>query len=425
MLNPSLLRKDPESIAFALASRGFFFDLERYLMLEQERKSLQTALEEARAEMNQSSQRIGKAKHEGQSVEGLLQSLSLLSDRISELESRLGRTQEALDDFLSQLPNLPHESVPLGQTEADNLVIKEVGVRPEFSFPIKDHVALCTQAMSFDEAAQISGSRFVVLHGALARLNRALVQWMLDTHIEHGYHEVNVPYLVHPDALFGTGQLPKFAEDQYHLTADNMYLIPTAEVPVTNIFRHRQCAEADLPIKYVAYSACFRREAGSYGRDTRGLIRQHQFEKVELVQWVRPEDAMMAHESLTEDAERLLEALGLPYRRMLLCRGDMGFASCKTYDLEVWLPSQHMYREISSCSWFGDFQARRMKTRLKKTGASSDFVHTLNGSGLAVGRTLVAILENFQDEHGHVRIPQVLVPYMGGRTHLYHHELSR
>lgn len=423
MLPIQLVRKDPENIALALGSRGFLFDLERYVFLEQKRKTLQTDLENARASLNQVSQKIGIAKKQGQDVQSLLETASGLPDVISDLEAQLQQIQDELDQFLNAVPNLPHDSVPYGKNELDNIVIKEVG-QPVSSEFLQDHVALCSHAMSFDQGAKLSGARFVVLHGGLARLNRALIQWMLDTHIAHGYHEVNVPYLVRPESLYGTAQLPKFAEEQYHLPLDNLYLIPTAEVSVTNIYAGHQWSWEDLPKKYVAYSACFRREAGSYGRDTRGLMRQHQFEKVELVQWVHPDVALDAHEGLTADAERLLEALELPYRRVLLCRGDMGFASCKTYDLEVWVPSQNCYREISSCSWFGDFQARRMKTRFKNAQGQSEYVHTLNGSGLAVGRTLLAIVENFQQENGDVCIPAVLQPYMGGRSRLYKHELS-
>lgn len=424
MIDIQKLRKQLEDTTSVLSKRGFSLDAQRFLELEQARKGLQSQLEILQARMNQSSQAIGQAKAKGQDVQALLNDVAGLSNEIKALDTQTTQAQAELDKFLWSIPNTPDESVPVGLSETDNQEVARVGTPGEFSFAVKDHVSLCSKAMSFEQGISVAKSRFVVLHAPLSTLNRALIQWMLDTHIARGYHEVNVPYLVNSEAMFGTSQLPKFADEQYAIPEDGLYLIPTAEVPVTNLHRNQIILEKDLPMKYVAYSACFRREAGSYGKDTRGLIRQHQFEKVELVQWVLPEHGHEAHEALTQDAEYLLQALKLPYRKMLLCSGDMGFASCKTYDLEVWIPSQNCYREISSCSLFTDFQARRMKTRVRRADGSIELLYTLNGSGLAVGRTLVALIENFQQENGDVVIPEVLRPYLGGRERFLSSELS-
>lgn len=423
MIDIYKLRKETEEVAIRLANRGFILDIELFSKLENERKNIQTQLETKKAQMNHSSALVGKYKQQGLDVTIHLKDLSLLSDEIKTLEHSFQANHKKLDDFLSQIPNIPDETVPVGKDENDNIEIMRHGKIPEFNFIVKDHTELCPNTMSFEQGAAISGSRFVVLHGCLSRLNRAIAQWMLDTHVSRGYHEVNVPYLVNQESMFGTSQLPKFKDEQYHILGDDLFLIPTAEVPVTNIFKSSQILESQLPLKYVAYSACFRREAGSYGRDTKGLIRQHQFEKVELVQWVKSEDGILAHENITQDAEYILKCLNLPYRKMLLCTGDMGFASCKTYDLEVWIPSQNCYREISSSSLFTDFQSRRMKTKIKYNTGKSDYIYTLNASGLAVGRTLVAILENFQNLNGDIIIPEVLRPYMQNKEIIKHDEL--
>lgn len=423
MIDVHQLRKHTEDIALVLAKRGFILDVEAFNTLEFSRKNMQSKLEELQARMNKSSQMIGRAKAQGMEVGDLLEDLAKLSSEIKHFDHEAGVANAAMDDFLHGIPNLPHEDVPLGRDENDNVEITSVGNIPSFDFDIKDHVDLCSKAMSFEQGILLAKSRFVVLHAPLSTLNRALTQWMLDTHISRGYHEVNIPLLANKDSLFGTSQLPKFGEDLYSIEDEDLYLIPTSEVTLTNIHRKEILKEEDLGKKYVAYSACFRKEAGSYGKDTRGLIRQHQFEKVELVQWVLPEDGIEAHESLTQDAEYLLQALELPYRKMLLCGGDMGFASSRTYDLEVWVPSQDCYREISSCSLFTDFQSRRMKTRVKRSGGKTELPYTLNGSGLALGRTMVAILENYQQANGDVIIPTVLRPYMGNKERLLASEL--
>lgn len=418
MIDVHKLRKNTEIVAQQLAKRGYELDVSTFSQLEFYRKSMQSQLEALQSRLNLASQEIGKAKQQGLDIEVLLQNVSGLSSQVKHFEEENTKAQTKMDEFLWSIPNLPDDTVPVGTCEADNKEVLRVGQLPQFSYPILDHVSLCAKAMSFSQGISVAKSRFVVMHGALSRLNRVLGQWMLDTHTSRGYHEVNVPLLVNKDAMFGTSQLPKFADEQYYLPEDDLYLIPTAEVSVTNIHREQILPYDELPKKYVAYSACFRREAGSYGKDTRGLIRQHQFEKVELVQWVMPDVSVIAHESLTLDAEYLLQALELPYRKMLLCTGDMGFGSCKTYDLEVWLPSQNCYREISSCSLFGDFQSRRMKTRVRNADGKIEFPYTINGSGLAIGRTLVAILENYQQENGDILIPKVLIPYMGGMERL-------
>lgn len=417
MLDAQLLRKDLHNTIERLRRRGFDFDVVRYEELETARKALQVETQALRNERNTSSKAIGQAKARGEDVKSLLHKVSELGSNLKSKEQALSEVQEQLHDLLAAVPNLPHDSVPIGADESENLEIRQWGNKPKFDFEVKDHVDLGQQLgmMDFDTAAKITGARFVVMQGQLARLHRALIQFMLDLHTtEHGYQETYVPYLVNSDSLFGTGQLPKFAEDQFVTRDEGWFLIPTAEVPVTNLVRDEIVDEQDLPIKRVSHTPCFRREAGSYGRDTRGMIRQHQFEKVELVQIVHPEQSYAALEELTAHAETVLQKLRLPYRAVSLCTGDLGFSSAKTYDLEVWIPSQSRYREISSCSNFEGFQARRMQARLKQLhNKGNEPVHTLNGSGLAVGRTLVAIMENYQQQDGAVTVPEVLFPYMG------------
>ncbi len=421
MLDPLLLRKDIDSVAQQLKRRNFELDIELLNTLESERKVLQSETEALQAQRNQSAKSIGQAKAKGEDVQPLLDAVAHLSDELKQKQARLSELQNQLNTYLLTLPNMPDESVPPGQTEDDNLEISRWGEPTHFDFEPKDHVDLGANLamVDFEVAAKISSSRFVVLHKDIARLQRALTQYMLDLHTtEHGYDEVYVPYLVNADSLYGTGQLPKFEEDQFATrTEPGLYLIPTAEVPVTNMVRDEILDDSVLPLKRTAHTPCFRREAGSYGRDTRGMIRQHQFEKVELVQVVRPDESWEALEALTGHAEQVLQNLKLPYRKVCLCTGDLGFSSTKTYDLEVWLPGQSCYREISSCSNFLDFQARRLKTRWKnpKTG-KNEFLHTLNGSGLAVGRCLVAVMENYQTANGDIAIPEVLQPYMRGQT---------
>ncbi|MEO7557519.1 MAG: serine--tRNA ligase [Gammaproteobacteria bacterium] len=424
MLDPRLLRQDIQAVAERLATRGFQLDVLQLDRLEAQRKELQVITQKLQAERNASAKTIGKAKAQGDDTAPLLAAVADLGDKLNAAEARLAEIQKQLEDILLGVPNLPHESVPVGKSEHDNVEVRCWGEPKKFSFEPKDHVDLGAglDQMDFDAAAKIAGARFVVLSGPLARLHRALTQFMLDLHTQqHGYTEVYVPYMVNVESLRGTGQLPKFEQDLFALKGDqNYYLIPTAEVPVTNIVRDLILDPATLPRKYVAHTPCFRSEAGSYGKDTRGMIRQHQFEKVELVQIVRPQDSYDALESLTSHAEVILKKLDLPYRVMTLCTGDMGFSSAKTYDIEVWLPSQKKYREISSCSNFEDFQARRMQARWRnpETG-KPELVHTLNGSGLAVGRTLVAIMENYQDEDGNIRIPNALQSYLGGAEMIY------
>lgn len=421
MLDPLLLRKDIDSVAQQLKRRNFELDIELLNTLESERKILQSETEALQAQRNQSAKSIGQAKAKGEDVQPLLDAVAHLSDELKQKQARLSELQNQLNTYLLTLPNVPDESVPAGQTEDDNLEISRWGEPTHFDFEPKDHVDLGANLamVDFEVAAKISSSRFVVLHKDIACLQRALTQYMLDLHTtEHGYDEVYVPYLVNADSLYGTGQLPKFEEDQFATrTEPGLYLIPTAEVPVTNMVRDEILDDSVLPLKRTAHTPCFRREAGSYGRDTRGMIRQHQFEKVELVQVVRPDESWEALEALTGHAEQVLQNLKLPYRKVCLCTGDLGFSSTKTYDLEVWLPGQSCYREISSCSNFLDFQARRLKTRWKnpKTG-KNEFLHTLNGSGLAVGRCLVAVMENYQTASGDIAIPEVLQPYMRGQT---------
>lgn len=423
MLDPHLLRADLGFVAEQLARRGIALDTGRIEDLEARRKAIQVRTQELQGERNSRSRLIGQAKKAGEDVAPLLAQVAALGDQLKAAESELAGVQEDLREIALGLPNLPHASVPDGRDEADNREERRWGEPRSFDFTPKDHVDLGvpTGWMDFDLAVKLTGSRFVVLSGPLARLHRALIQFMLDTHgRDHGYVEVYVPYLVNADSLYGTGQLPKFAQDLFRVPGEkDFYLIPTAEVPVTNLARDLILEDDRLPCKWVAHTPCFRSEAGSYGKDTRGMIRQHQFEKVELVQLTRPGESFAALEALTGHAEAILRLLELPYRVVTLCTGDLGFSATKTYDLEVWLPGQNRYREISSCSNFLDFQARRLQARWRnpETG-KPELLHTLNGSGLAVGRTLVAVLENFQEADGRVRIPAVLRAYLGGAEYL-------
>ncbi|ADC62548.1 serine--tRNA ligase [Allochromatium vinosum] len=419
MLDPRSLRTELDQVAEQLARRGLVLDTARIESLETERKALQIQVQELQNTRNTRSKSIGRAKAAGEDIAPLLAEVADLGDQLKAAESRLSAIQDELTDISLSLPNLPAAEVPDGRDESDNREERRWGTPPAFDFDPKDHVDLGARNgwMDFDLAAKVTGSRFVTLSGPMARLHRALIQFMLDVHTgEHGYTETYVPYLVNADSLRGTGQLPKFEADLFKVPGErDFYLIPTAEVPVTNLARDLILEADSLPRKWVAHTPCFRSEAGSYGKDTRGMIRQHQFEKVELVQIVRPEDGAQALEALTGHAESILQRLGLAYRVVTLCTGDLGFSARKTYDLEVWLPGQGAYREISSCSHFGDFQARRLQARWRnpETG-KPELVHTLNGSGLAVGRTLVAVLENYQQADGSVVIPEVLRPYMGG-----------
>ena len=420
MLDPKLLRQDLDTVAAALAKRHVTLDFDVWRSLEQKRRSLQMEAERLQAERNAGSKRFGQAKRAGENTDALAAEMAQVNADLVAAEQALAAVQSEWQALALSVPNLPHDTVPEGKGEDDNVEVRRWGKVPELAFTAQDHVALGEKlGMDFERATKLSGSRFTVLKGPLARLHRALTQFMLDIHTQqHGYEELYVPYLVNAESLQGTGQLPKFAEDLFKVPGEReLYLIPTAEVPVTNLHRDEILAADELPKRYTAHTPCFRSEAGSYGRDTRGMIRQHQFEKVELVQFVRPEDSDAALEALTGHAEVILQKLELPYRAMLLCGGDMGFSACKTYDLEVWLPGQGKYREISSCSNMGSFQARRLQARYRnpETG-KPELLHTLNGSGLAVGRTLVAILENYQQADGSVRIPTVLQGYLGGQT---------
>ena len=423
MLDPKLLRSDLEFCQQQLARRGYELDIGMFSALEEKRKDLQVRTQELQKERNAKSKAIGQAKAKGEDASEILAAVANLGDELKEAEEKLNTYQVQLNDFLLGIPNLPHESTPNGNNEDDNVEVRKWGEPRQFDFEVRDHVDVgeALGQLDFETAAKITGSRFAVMSGGIARLHRALIQYMLDLHTtEHAYTETYVPYIVNADSLRGTGQLPKFEEDLFKLRHENdYYLIPTAEVPVTNIVRDVIIEDDYMPRKYVCHTPCFRSEAGSYGKDTRGMIRQHQFEKVELVQVVRPDDSYAALEELTSHAEEVLKRLELPYRVVALCTGDIGFSSAKTYDLEVWLPGQSKYREISSCSNFGDFQARRMKARYRnpETG-KPELVHTLNGSGLAIGRTLVAILENYQQANGSVEVPKVLHPYMGGMTNI-------
>jgi len=429
MIDPQLLRKDIAAVAARLATRKFQLDVDKFNTLESERKSLQTRTEELQAKRNQLAKAIGMKKGKGEDASTEMAEATQINVDMESGAARLAVLQAEIADFLMGIPNLPDEAVPVGKDETENKEVKRWGAIPEFSFPVKDHVDLgAPLGLDFESAAKISGSRFVVLKGPVARLHRALAQFMIDLHTtQHGYEELYVPLMVNSASMRGTGQLPKFEEDLFKVPRqmggedgageakiENFYLIPTAEVPVTNLVRDTITAAEELPLKFAAHTPCFRSEAGSYGRDVRGMIRQHQFEKVELVQIAKPEESMQLLEELTSHAEKVLELLELPYRKVLLCTGDMGFGSAKTYDLEVWIPSQNAYREISSCSNMGDFQARRMQARYKAGQGKPELVHTLNGSGLAVGRTGVALLENCQQADGSIAIPKALRPYMGG-----------
>ncbi len=420
MLDIQLLRNNLDGVAERLATRGFTLDQATFQKLESERKLLQTRTQELQASRNGLSRQVGALKGRGEDAAAVMAQVAALKDELDANEVRLGDLLKELDAFLALLPNLPQDTVPVGRSDAENVEVKRWGEPRRFDFAVKDHVDLgeALSQLDFATAAKIAGTRFSLMKGQLARLHRVLAQFMLDTHTaRHGYTEVYAPYLVNAASLMGTGQLPKFEEDLFKILrtdAEPLYLIPTAEVPVTNIVRNEILAADELPLKLVCHTPCFRSEAGSYGRDTRGMIRQHQFDKVELVQIVAAADSLAAHEELTGHAEQILEMLDLPYRRMVLSSGDMGFSSAKTYDLEVWLPAQQAYREISSCSNFEAFQARRMQARCRNERNKTELVHTLNGSGLAVGRTLVAVMENFQNSDGSISVPDVLRPYLGG-----------
>ncbi|GAB1394120.1 serine--tRNA ligase [Rhodocyclaceae bacterium] len=420
MLDIQLLRTQPDVVAAALARRGAAIDLAPFEALEAQRKQVQTQTQDLQAKRNTLSKQIGMLKGKGEDASAVLAEVAGLGDELKANEDKLAVLLAELDAFVARIPNLPHESVPAGRDETGNVEVARWGTPPALGFHAKDHVELgeALGGLDFETGVKIAGSRFTLMRGEIARLHRALAQFMLDTHTrEHGYTEVYAPYLVNPDSMFGTGQLPKFEEDLFRIEradGSRLYLIPTAEVPVTNIVRGEILETEKLPLKFVCHTPCFRSEAGSYGKDTRGMIRQHQFDKVELVQIVPPEMSWEALEQLTGHAETILQKLELPYRKMALCAGDMGFSAAKTYDLEVWLPAQNTYREISSCSNFEAFQARRMQTRCREKGGKPRPVHTLNGSGLAIGRTLVAVLENYQRADGTVAVPKALVAYMGG-----------
>lgn len=416
MLEVKLLRENPENMAERLSPRGFTLDVGKIKELEAKRKGLQIETQDLQNERNTRSKAVGLAKSKGQAIESLLADLDTLSETLKQKEQALESIQKALQDIYDWIPNLPHESVPIGKNENDNLEIRKWGTPKTFSFTPKDHVDLGKGKLDLEIATKISGARFVVMKQEIARLHRALAQFMINMHIEeHGYQEVYVPYLVNSGSLYGTGQFPKFKDDQFGIAGEDYWLIPTSEVAVTNLVRDSIVEESDLPLKFACYSPCFRKEAGTYGKDVRGMIRQHQFDKVEMVQIVKPEQSYQALEEMIGHAEKVLQRLELPYRVVSLCTGDLGFAAAKTYDLEVWLPGQNRYREISSCSNTESFQARRMQARYRNVNTKKpEYVHTLNGSGLAVGRTLIAVMENYQDENGRIQIPWALLPYMGG-----------
>ncbi len=433
MLDSKLLRTELDATAEKLARRGFTLDVEALRALEEKRKAIQVVTEDLQAQRNARSKSIGQAKAKGdhEEAERILADVAHLGDELDSAKAELAAVQVEIQNIAASIPNLPDDSVPQGKDESENVEVLRWGTPKTYDFPIQDHVSLgeLGGGLDFASAVKLSGARFIVMKGQFARLHRAIAQFMLDLHTEeHGYTEMYVPYLVNADSLYGTGQLPKFGQDLFHtqpLTEKvndeeprTLSLIPTAEVPLTNMYRDVIVEEADLPIKMTAHTPCFRSEAGSYGRDTRGLIRMHQFDKVELVQLAKPEDSMAVLEELTGHAEKVLELLELPYRKVVLCTGDMGFGSAKTYDLEVWVPAQETYREISSCSNMWDFQARRMQARFRRKGGKPELVHTLNGSGLAVGRTMVAIMENNQCADGRIEIPQALRKYMGNLTHI-------
>ena len=424
MLDIQLLRNDTAAVAARLAARGYVFDSARFEQIEAARKALQVQTETLQAARNSASKQIGQLKGQGKhaEAEAAMAEVAQIKNRLEQTEAEYQAVQAELDEWLLGIPNLPHESVPVGKDETDNVEVRKVGAPRDFDFEVKDHVDLgAPLGLDFETGAALSGARFTVMKGQIARLHRALAQFMLDTHtLQHGYLEHYTPYIVNDSTLLGTGQLPKFGEDLFHVTRGGdeskltQYLIPTAEVTLTNTVRERILAAAELPLKLTAHSPCFRSEAGAYGKDVRGLIRQHQFDKVEMVQIVRPEQSYDALEEMVGHAEKILQLLELPYRVITLCTGDMGFGATKTYDLEVWVPAQHTYREISSCSNCEDFQARRMKARFKDEEGKNRLLHTLNGSGLAVGRTLVAVLENHQNADGSINIPAALQPYLGG-----------
>ena len=438
MLDIQTLRNDLAATAARLATRGYTLDTAKFEQLEAERKTIQTRTQELQAKRNATSKQIGQAKAKGEDVSAIMAEVGALGEELKQLEAKLPLLLQEMDAFLAVIPNVPHATVPVGNSETENVEVRKVGEVPKFAFEVKDHVSIGEGlgGLDFETATKIAGARFSLLKGPLARLHRALAQFMLDTHSEkHGYTETYVPYMVNADSMRGTGQLPKFEKDLFCVSpggqvvlqelaglgdqetkqfASGFYLIPTAEVPVTNMVRDEIVPLEKLPMKFVAHTPCFRSEAGSYGRDTRGMIRQHQFDKVELVQIVHPEQSYEALEGLLGHAETILKQLGLPYRVVKLCTGDMGFSAATTYDIEVWLPAQNTYREISSCSNFEAFQARRMQARFRNAAGKPELVHTLNGSGLAVGRTLVAVLENYQQADGSVKVPEVLRPYMGG-----------
>lgn len=429
MLDPNLLRNELDLVAQKLARRGFKLNVATIRDLEEKRKVLQVETENLQAERNARSKSIGAAKARGEDITAVREEVNKLGDKLDSAKKELDSLLSQIKDIYSTIPNIPDDNVPDGKDENDNIEISRWGTPKQFDFPVQDHVALGEKfgGLDFAAAVKLTGARFVVMKGQIARLHRAIAQFMLDLHTQqHGYSEIYVPYLVNHATLFGTGQLPKFGKDLFHTKpleeeseSSNYGLIPTAEVPVTNLVRDEILDEDLLPLKMTAHTPCFRSEAGSYGKDTRGLIRMHQFDKVELVQIVKPEESMQALEELTSHAEKVLQLLELPYRKIVLCTGDMGFGSRKTYDLEVWVPAQNTYREISSCSNMWDFQARRMQARYRcKADNKTYLVHTLNGSGLAVGRTLVAIMENYQQADGRIKIPSVLIPYMNGLEYI-------
>ena len=421
MLDPKLVRSNIEDIAQKLIIKKYKFDTSRFSELEEQRKSIQTQTEELQSERNTRSKSIGKAKASGKDIAPLIAEMDEIGNKLETAKTELKVVQDELSNILAGMPNLPDSEVPAGESEDDNVEVRKWGQPGKFDFEAKDHITLGekTKLMDFETASKLTGSRFVVLRGQLARLHRALAQFMLDTHTtQNGYEETYLPYIVNSDSLLGTGQLPKFEDDLFKLHADrDFYLIPTAEVPATNIVRDEILDESQLPLKFVCHTPCFRSEAGSHGRDVKGMIRQHQFDKVEMVQIVKPEDSDAALDAITGHAEDILQKLELPYRLVLLCGGDLGFSAAKTYDIEVWLPGQDTYREISSCSNTRDFQARRMQARWRNPETNKpQLVHTLNGSGLAVGRTMIAVMENHQQADGSIKVPEVLIPYMGGLT---------
>ena len=420
MLDPQLVRNKLDTIVEESLRRGVSIDKNKIKKIEDNRKKIQVETEKLQSERNNISKKIGELKSKGEQTENLLEKVTIIKKQLEENEEKLNSIQKELNELLIAIPNIPHKSVPNGNSDSDNKLIREWGEKPKFDFKIKDHVDLgeSLNQIDFDSAVKVSGSRFVVLKDKIAQLHRALIQFMIETHTtEHGYQEINVPYLVNSDSCINTGQLPKFEEDLFRIQDQDLYLIPTAEIPVTNVVKDQIIEDTSLPLKYVCHSPCFRSEAGSYGKDTRGIIRQHQFEKVELVQIVQPENSYSALEELTINAEEILKRLNLSYRVVALCAGDLGFSAAKTYDIEVWLPSQNMYREISSCSNFESFQARRMQARYRDSKTNKpELLHTLNGSGLAVGRTLIAIMENYQTKTGDILIPDVLRQYMANQS---------